>query len=462
MKKAFLLLILLVLLAGYFLMAKKQPVLNKQKINSQTSVVEQLNSNKSFNVLLLGFAGGTHDGAYLTDSIMVAHVDPASKLIALISIPRDIWVNIPTNTSGGSFYKINTSYEIGLDDTDYPNKPDKFKGNNNGGNMTKFVVGNITGLAINNFVAVDFSGFTQFIDDLGGVNVNVERAFDDPQYPVTGKENELCGHNPDELPTLIQEATISAETVFPCRFENLHFDKGVQQMDGATALKFVRSRHSPTDGSDFARSNRQRNLILAVKDKVLSLDFLPKIPLVISNLEKHFATDLNATDITNLITRVSDFGSYTIKSIALTDQNVLQDSVSNDGQAILIPAAGDQNWEPTKNYLAANLDSTISVISPVIQVENGTSIAGLAELASNRLRDKDYNVLASQTAANQKQVTSSITVYNSRIDNKIIKDLESEIGVANVVTKAGNNINYDILIEVGLDYNEKQGKKLIN
>lgn len=430
--------------------------------NQSKTLVEKFLSQKSFNLLLLGYAGANHDGPYLTDSIIVVHADLQNKIISLISIPRDIWVSLPTNSSGGSFWKINAAYEIGLNDADYPNKPGRFKGKSGGGNLAKYIAGSITGLTIDNFLAVDFSGFNQFIDDIGGVDINVQNSFDDYQYPVAGKEDDLCGQNPADLPTLIQEATISAQKVFPCRYEHIHFDKGLTHMNGETALKYVRSRHSLTDGTDFARSQRQRNLLLAVKNKVLSLNFIPKIPQVLQTLQSHYATDLTASDMADFLLRAGELTSYQIKSLALTDQNVLTDSFSSDGQFILVPSAGDQNWEQVKKYLDSKLDENTNIISPIIQVQNKTAIAGLAELLSNRLKDKDYNVLTPITGSEQNQKQSIITVFNNKIDKKIISDLQKETGAQIIQEKPDEGLNYDILITVGLDYYQKQGKKLIN
>ena len=88
---------------------------------------------------------------------------------------------------------------------------------------------------------------------VGGLNVDVERKLDDPEYPISGKEDDPCDHKEEELQAL---ATASSQLeAFPCRYEHLVINPGLQHMDGATALKFVRSRHAKgSEGSDFARS----------------------------------------------------------------------------------------------------------------------------------------------------------------------------------------------------------------
>jgi polyisoprenyl-teichoic acid--peptidoglycan teichoic acid transferase len=170
-------------------------------------------------------------------------------------------------------------------------------------------VGEILGVKIPYGVRVDFSGFVKAVDLLEGIDVEVERSFDDYAYPVPGKENEMCGLSEKEVEineekakslniesgkrkALVDKdeniATVSAKQdqplvynddevlkYFPCRYEHLKFTKGITHMDGETALKFVRSRHGTgPEGSDFARSKRQQLVLQSVRSKVLSTETL--------------------------------------------------------------------------------------------------------------------------------------------------------------------------------------------
>ncbi|MHB8618076.1 MAG: LCP family protein, partial [Chloroflexota bacterium] len=140
--------------------------------------------NQRVNVLLMGYGGSGHDGAYLTDSMMVLSYDPATKKAAMISVPRDIWVRIPTDGNQGGFWKISTAYTIGMDGQSFPNKLAQFKGGMaGGGNLASYVVGAILGLKIDYWVGVDFHAFQSMVDALGGVDVNVQTAFTDYRYP---------------------------------------------------------------------------------------------------------------------------------------------------------------------------------------------------------------------------------------------------------------------------------------
>ena len=471
-KKILFLLIFFVILFGVYFIYSFQRFYSKTFVPHQLTTEVSANNlpitvDRPFNVLLLGYGGGNHDGAYLTDSMVLIHNDPSKKQLFLISIPRDIWVSIPTNLNKNTRWKVNAAYEIGLDDQAFPNKPAKFKGVLGASNLVKDIVGQITGLPVDRFVAMDFNGFTKTIDSLGGVDIQVEKTFDDYEYPIDGQENDLCGHQSVDLPDLEKIATISAIQAFPCRYEHLHFDMGLQHMNGETALKYVRSRHSIQDGTDFGRSKRQRNLLSAVKQKVFSINALPSILPLMDSLQNDFKTDFSLSEIQQLIPKINDLKDYSIQNIALTNQNVLVDSISSDGQQILVPKDGIDNWEKIHTWLQVSLDqslapSNINNISPIIKVENGTTIAGLAALAANRLSDKDFNVLMPENADNQSYGQTVIFTDGSNIDQGVLTDLKNEFGVAQIQTKSLTLENCNILIVVGKNYNLLQGKKVIN
>jgi LCP family protein required for cell wall assembly len=110
----------------------------------------------------------------------------------------------------------------------------------------------VVGIPIHYAVVIDFSGFTKVIDAVGGIDVNVPEAFTDTQYPKPGMEQATCPGDPTNA----------------CVYETVHFDAGVQHMDGARALIYARSRHAEGDqGSDFARSRRQQIIMVALKDR---------------------------------------------------------------------------------------------------------------------------------------------------------------------------------------------------
>lgn len=468
MKKAIGIVIVLLLIGlGLFFYFKTKEVSNKIFVKSAATNTSQLDNlqekftaQKPFNILMLGYGGGNHDGTYLTDSIIVAHVDPKIKTVTLISIPRDLWVKLPFQ--GISDQKINTAYQIGMDDQNYPNKPDQYKGEAGAGALAKKTVEQVVGMPIDNFVAIDFNGFTNTINTLGGVDITVEKAFDDYEYPIEGKEKESCGHSDEEIASISAElatgsATMDESDIFPCRYEHLHFDRGEQHMDGTRALKYTRSRHSLQDGTDFGRSKRQQNLLIAVKQRVFDIGFITKVIPFMTSLGDDFRTDMAISDVEFFLKQATVFKNYSIKNLALTDQNYLKDTFSDDKQSILVPRSGVGQWDQIHNWIASSLDPNHVVTAPVIQVENGTKTPGLALSVTNVLQAKNYTVLAPDTADKTTYLTTKITV-TSNVDKKIISTLKTEFNAQVVMDKSNTNLPYDLLIVLGKDYSDLQSK----
>lgn len=430
---------------------------------SKNSIQQSLDNLTPINILLLGYGGGTHDGAYLTDSIITVHIDPKTQKIFLISIPRDIWVKIPTSAADGIYSKINAAYQIGLDDTNYPNKQKEFSGAGGGGKLAEYMVSQVTGLPLNFFVGMDFSGFIKSVDALGGVDIAVEKTFDDYEYPIEGKETDACGHTEDEIASLsAQLASPSAQLTqldaFPCRYEHLHFDAEKQHMDGATMLKYARSRHSLQDGTDFGRAQRQRNLLVAVKQKILSAGFISQAIPFMTSLGDDLRTDLTLDDVRVLLQNYSLLDKYQIVSLALTDQNYLQDAVYSDGQSILESKDGQDNWTSVHNWLIDEFSGKPHPVSAVIQVENGTRIVGLALRAAERLTKANLNILDPVNAAVRNNIQkTTITVYDKNVNQADIEALKKEFGIDNVLYSEEYQTQYNVLVIVGSDYNQKKG-----
>jgi LCP family protein required for cell wall assembly len=424
------------------------------------SIQQSLDSKKPINILLLGYGGGNHDGAYLTDSIIIVHIDTKTQKVFLISVPRDTWVKIPTSGIEGNYSKINAAYQIGLDDSNYLDKQEQFKGQAGGGKLAQYVVSQVTGLPFDYFVGVDFSGFTRTIDTLGGIDINVDKTFDDYQYPIEGKEDDACGLADTEIASLSAQlaspsATITQLDAFPCRFDHLHFDSGEQHMDGVTALKYVRSRHSLQDGTDFGRAQRQRNLLVAVKQKVFSAGIIPQIIPFMSSLGDDLRTDLTLDDVKVFLQNVSELNKYQIVSLSITDQNYLIDAISSDGQAILASKDGTDNWTSVHNWLADEFSGKPQPVPAVVQVENGTPIVGLALSATNRLKDSNMQVLEPVNASTRDNKTTTITVYDKNVEQADIDTLKKEFGINTISYSTAGQEQYNVFIIIGSDYKQK-------
>lgn len=219
--------------------------------------------------------------------------------------------------------------------------------------LVKKAVADITGIPVHYFVTVDFDGFEKAIDMLGGVTVTIPRAFDDYEYPITGKEKDLCGREEKDLPEMEAiAATQSAVEAFPCRYEHLHFDAGVTEMDGQTALKFVRSRHGLVDGGDFGRAARQQLFMDAVKDQVISINFIPKIFPLMDTLSEHVSTDIPTAEAQKLMKEFPNAQNYKRRSLVLSTSNVLENSTGPGGAYILTSSDGIYRWSATRKIVA--------------------------------------------------------------------------------------------------------------
>lgn len=472
MKKVFIFLLFLLLIAiflSYFWLqsiTKKIFIPNAQTAFSSNNSIQQSLDNKTpINILLLGYGGGNHEGAYLTDSIINARIDPKTKKIFLISIPRDTWIKIPLRDNEENYSKINAAYQVGIDDVNYPNKQQQFTGVSGGGKLAKYAVSQIAGFPIEFFVGIDFSGFTRSIDTLGGVDITIEKTFDDYQYPLEGKQDDACGHTEEEIASFSAQlaspsAAITQLEAFPCRYERLHFDAGEQHMDGITALKYVRSRHSLQDGTDFGRAQRQRNLLVAVKQKIFSIGFIPQIIPFMTSLGDDLRTDLTLDDVRVLLQNASALSDYQIISLAITDQNYLQNSVSFDGQAILISKDGQDDWTRIHKWLKDEFSGKPQPISATVQVENATNIIGLARVAAKRLREKNLEVLEPVNATISNVQKTTITVYSKNVNQEDIDLLEKEFNIPAVIYAAEKQLPYNVLVVVGEDYNQKKKNNL--
>lgn len=360
-----------VLGAAVWFLSTNMPIVSSQKpFTTPTPTPEPDNG---INTLLLGYAGGKHDGTYLTDTIMILRVDPETKQTYLLSIPRDLWVSIPI-TPGGKEAKINAAYAYGLDEEQFTSRDNVYKGQTGALTLVKDVITNTTGLRIDHTVAVDFSGFSRAIDQLGGVDIYNPITFDDTEYPIEGKEKDLCGKDEAQSLEELKTAT-SAAIIFPCRYETISFEKGAIHVNGTDALKYVRSRHSTQYGSDFSRSQRQRALLLAVKEKVLSLGSMTKLPDLFRTYTTYIHTDISVSDVAGLVPTISQWSSYPITTVGLSDANILSQVTMSDGQMALAPLDGTLKTSLIKTFIWDSIHPERPKKSPITAIEGSRSQA---------------------------------------------------------------------------------------
>jgi anionic cell wall polymer biosynthesis LytR-Cps2A-Psr (LCP) family protein len=244
--------------------------------------------------------------------------------------------------------------------------------------LAKAVVSKVTGQPIDYAVRIDFSGFVKAVDIIGGIDVDVENTFDDFEYPISGKEDDKCGFSDDEIKEFV--ATTSAETdlqeKFSCRYKHLHFDKGINHMDGETALEFVRSRHAlGVESGDFARSKRQQKIITAFRDKIFSAETLinpAKIINLYNVVKGSIDTDIKTEEFDDFIrlaqkmrgSRIQnanvDIGDYLTNRPGLLLEAPI--SAEYDFLSVLIPRVGNGDYSEIKQYLSCEFSKGDCVI----------------------------------------------------------------------------------------------------
>ncbi|MDA3802866.1 MAG: LCP family protein [Patescibacteria group bacterium] len=358
------------------------------------------------NILLLGIGGGDHDGAYLTDTMILASLKPSTKEVSLISFPRDLVS--PVN----DWQKINSIHAYA-----------EMNNHGSGGKKTIESMEELLDIDIPYYIRVDFAGFSKIIDDLGGIKIDVENSFTDYKYPIMGEED-----NPD----------------YYSRFEVLSFKEGPQKMDGETALKYARSRHAAgIEGSDYARARRQQLVIQAIKDKALSGDVLlnpSTISKVLNELEKNISTNLEIWEIIKLWNIGKDIEKKDISSFVLNDapDNYLIASRGENGAFILVPRTGNYNNinEMVKDIFKPEEEKETNISNNYIQVRqasedlsvsvlNGTWINGLAGRTSAVVKQSGFDVF--EVANAPQRDYNQTTVYSLNKEANEDYDLLSEI-----------------------------------
>ncbi len=312
----------------------------EQKLNLDPNLVKE-EDKKTLNVLLAGYGGAGHQGGYLTDVIQVVHFNFEKKTIVFISIPRDLYL-LGQDQQG---YKINTLMSVGMNRGD---------GLQSGLELMQKSISQISGLAIKYYIGIDFVGFKRTIGyELNSIEVDVAQTLEDKWYPIEGAQLDPCGYTSEEIASLTaQYSGFELESKFACRYEHLLYKQGKVKMEGHDALAYVRSRHS---SSDYDRSRRQVEVLTAIRNKLFKLQALENIPKFYEAVTKHVTTNLDLESAKYLAPLLIEANQFTIQSINLTPENVLQSSKSNQGAFILIPKSGTNNWQTIQAFIKSQL-----------------------------------------------------------------------------------------------------------
>jgi len=371
------------------------------------------------NILLLGVdlrcdeTGPTH-----SDTIIVASLDPVSRSGAVLSLPRDLWVEIP----GYGVNRINQAYFMGQA-YEYPG---------GGAALARETVEAFLGIPIDYHVAVDFKAFVDFVDLMGGIVVEVPERIDDQTYP-----DNCYGYDPFSI------------------------DVGRQRLDGATALKYARTR--ATFGGDIDRAARQQQVILAVRDQATQLQTLPQLLLNAPNLwqsyQENVETDLRLDQILQLGRLVQDIPQDRIRT-AVLDFDYVYNDTTLDGQQVLVPLRDqirllrDELFAPAPipTPIIEALPTAITVEEARVGIYNGTPTFGLAADTQQYLLRNNVNVTEIGNADSATYSATQIIDYGSHPGTVQYLIRLMNIPPLNVSTGSNPAGEFDVLVILGSDW----------
>jgi len=375
------------------------------------------------NVLLLGMGGEGHPGPYLTDTMMLVSIRPSDHKVAMMSIPRDLSVPMP----GYGWKKINFANHYG-----------EMKDPGNGAKFATEVVSKTFDIPIHYYIRVDFSGFRNLIDELGGIKIYVDNSFVDNSFPT------------DDF-----------------GMRTVSFEQGWTKMDGEEALTFARSRHgSNGENSDFARSKRQQKVLEAVKDKALSFTtFLSyrKISALLDLYNKNVSTNLDTWEIFSFVKMAKQIDQNNITNIVLDNSNNGPLYSTNiNGAYLLLPK--DMTFSQLKQIAKYAFDEEKQKVAQeitTVEIQNGTRIEGLAYRTSLELKDNGYKVLKIGNADIQNYEHTVIYDLTQGKKSEKLTDLQKKLDAIVATTNPDDLVKSsgsDFLIILGEDQNPSLSK----
>ena len=263
---------------------------------SEVDLPKAWDGKERINVLLMGIdqRQGEIERGYRTDTMMLLTVDPVTLQAGMLSIPRDLWVPIP----GYGNNRINLANYYG-DADDYPG---------GGPALAKKTVEQVIGVRVHHYVRINFTAFESLIDRIGGITIDVPEDIYDPKYPTSNYGTEVFS-----------------------------IKKGKQVLDGATALKYARTRN--TKFGDFDRAKRQQQVIIAIQEKTkdlrVAMSLFASGPEVLADLSASVKTDMPLPMMQQIGRLAMTIDRSNIKS-AVIDQNYTEPITTADGQQVEI------------------------------------------------------------------------------------------------------------------------------
>ncbi len=378
--------------------------------------VPQWTGARRVTVLLLGIdQRGEEQGPWRTDTMMLVTLDPTTLQAGVLSIPRDLWVPIPGYTDN----RINTAHFLG----DLYNHP------GGGPALAVETVEHNFGIPIDYYVRLNFQGFIDVVNLIGGIDIYVEQAIHDPDYP-----DHNYGYDP------------------------LYIEAGWHHFDGELALKYARTRHG---SSDFARARRQQQVLLAILERVTSLELLPQLatrtPEIYETLRTSIQTDLAPDQALALAALANDVDRGQIR-FGVIDGSCTQNWTTPQGGQVLIPIR--ECIREVRDYIFGSpVPGETGVAAPTATPEvatlailNGTDRVGLARSTSDYLQSQGLAISRYDNADRQDYAQTLIILNHDK--PQTAERLLTLLGLPPSALIRGTDPNaaYDITIILGADY----------
>lgn len=373
--------------------------------NSDLPQVPVWQRTERVNLLLLGADKRPDETVYRTDTIIVLTLDPATKSAGMLSIPRDLWVPIP----GYGESRINQAFVLG--------EVKKYPGG--GPALAMRTVQEFLGMPIHGYVLVDFEGFRKLIDQIGGIDVLVEKPIDDTQYPT------------DDY-----------------GYQEVHIPAGLVHMDGDLALKYARVRHG---SSDIDRGRRQQQVLMAARDKALRLNLLPKLPSLMATVMGAVQTDLQPGEILALAKLGNQVDAANIQSRVI-DYAMVVETKTPSGGDVLLPNREKIRALVDEMFSSGNNHKRVPEESAKIEVLNGAGVPGLAAQMAALLKEQGFEVVAIDNAdrsdyaetlivdyANNKQTVALLAQLLNIAERNIRRETGSQTGAGNLRILVGRD-----------------------
>jgi len=416
--------ILLLIIGGYFgwkFLQTSSKVFDGNVLGLLRSTKLRGEDEGRVNIILAGTSeddGPDHGGASLTDSIMLVSVDTKNNTAFTTSIPRDLWVKYGEECSAGFQGKINNAYDCG-ESIDF-NEPGYPKGGM--GLLSKIVSTNF-GIPIHYYGKLDYTAFKDAVDAVGGIEITVKS--DDPRG--------------------IYDPNIQPKDGGPVRLKN-----GVNKLDGLHALALARSRNAKggygMSRGDFDRTTYQRAMLIALKDKALSVGVLSnpaKINGLLDAAGDNVSTNFNTSELRRLHEISKKIDTSKIKSIDLANPDEpLVTTGMYSGQSIVMPVLGVNNYTDIKLFFK-KLTSTDPLVTEAatVVVLNGSGETGLAQKYGTKLTEKGLEVQLVSNASSER--ATNILIDNSatkkpKTKTYLLKDLSTTVSTRANVPEAAN------------------------